>query len=635
MSPTSSTLDHEKPEAVFPQVFEYVEPTRSPLTPDVEYAPSIDEPANVEERRERRGESVWRVLNERQINMIAFSGTIGNGLFLGCGHSLAVAGPGGAVLSYVLMGTVISAVISCLGEMTALMPVNAPVMEFPRRFLDRGVGFAVGWVYWFAYAILAADELVAVSNTVKFRYDDRNIPGIPNGKTYLNWEVGNNVDNAVWISLFLVIVVTINMLPVKVFGQLEYIFGTIKLTFISMLIVMMLILDAMKPRADAYYTETLGTKYWNQPYQFFNNDYVVSDEDGNFQRNIMGTLGTFFGMWTTIIHVIFSYVGMDIIAATAAESKALGDAESMKMGARKINLRIVTLYTLAMLTASFVVPRDHPFINGQGQSVGSSSVFIIAVVEAGIPQAAHFFNAIFVFSSFTCAINSMYVASRVLYTLALQDQTGPEFITKRLRACRSGVPIRAVLATGAIMLIAYMGRTGSPGERLSELASNCTVSCLIVYVAICATYLSFFQTLEEVKLYGNASEAQAAMYDRNHPRYPYKSHGQWLKACYGMVSCMILLIFNGVGPFLESPFDTRRFIASYIGIPVFILLVLGYKIRKHGFKINQWGPERSNDLRNTIQASSEKRKGRLEFLDNGFTRENIRTFGDWIWVWMK
>lgn len=76
------------------------------------------------------------------------SRTIGNGLFLGSGRSLARAGPGGAVMCYVLMGTVISSVISCLGEMTALMPVNAPVMEFPRRFLDRGVGFAVGWMYW-------------------------------------------------------------------------------------------------------------------------------------------------------------------------------------------------------------------------------------------------------------------------------------------------------------------------------------------------------------------------------------------------------------------------------------------------------------------------------------------------------
>jgi len=70
------------------------------------------------------------------------------GLFLGSGTSIASAGPGGAVVCYILMGTVISSVISCLGEMTALMPVNAPMVEFPRRFLDRGVGFAVGWMYW-------------------------------------------------------------------------------------------------------------------------------------------------------------------------------------------------------------------------------------------------------------------------------------------------------------------------------------------------------------------------------------------------------------------------------------------------------------------------------------------------------
>lgn len=67
-------------------------------------------------------------------------------------------------------------------------------------------------------------------------------------------------------------------------------------------------------------------------------------------------------------------------------------------------------------------------------------------------------------------------------------------------------------------------------------------------------------------MYGNASEVQAATYDRNHPRYPYKSHGQWLKACYGMVACTILLLFNGITPFLERPFDVRRFIASYISV---------------------------------------------------------------------
>jgi amino acid transporter len=71
-----------------------------------------------------------------------------SGLFLGSGTTLAFAGPGGAVMAYAVMATVISSVISCLGEMTALMPVNGPMLEFPRRFLDRGVGFAVGWMYW-------------------------------------------------------------------------------------------------------------------------------------------------------------------------------------------------------------------------------------------------------------------------------------------------------------------------------------------------------------------------------------------------------------------------------------------------------------------------------------------------------
>ncbi|KAH6684577.1 proline-specific permease [Halenospora varia] len=624
------TDQHEKaPEAVFPQIFEYdTTPTHSTVSPDIfQRAPSIDEPVYVEDRRERRGTAVWRVLKERHINMIAFSGTIGNGLFLGSGRSLASVGPGGAVLSYILVGTVISSVISCLGEMTALMPVNAPVMEFPRRYLDRGVGFAVGWIYWFAYAVLAADELVAVANTVAFKYDD--------GITYLNWKVGSEVDGAVWIALFLVIVISINMLPVKYFGEFEYVFGCLKITFITMLILLMVVLDTMKPRENSYYDQVIGAKNWNSPYHFFNKQYQVKDSDGNLQRTITGSIGTFLGIWTTFVKIMFAYIGMDIMAATAAESRALADAESMKMAARKINIRIITLYALSVLAASFVVPMDHPFINGKGQSVGSHSVFIIAVVEAGLPAAAHFFNAIFVFSSFTCAINSMWVASRVLHTLALRDQTGPDFITERLKRCHSGVPVRAVLATAAMMLVGFMGRTGAPGERLSELASNCTVSCLIVYVAICATYLSFFKTLEDAKLYGNASEAQTACYDRNHPRYPYKSHGQWLKAAYGMVSCMLLVVFNGIGAFLERPFNVRRFVSSYISLPVFVLLLVGYKIRKHGFHISQWGPERSNDLRNTMQASSEVRKGRLEFPDEGFTKENGRTFLHWVWVWMK
>jgi len=71
--------------------------------------------------------------------------------------------------------------------------------------------------------------------------------------------------------------------------------------------------------------------------------------------------------------------------------------------------------------------------------------------------------------------------------------------------------------------------------------------------------------LEEAKLYGNTSEAQAASYDRNHPLYPYKSHGQWLKAAFGLVACIILTLFNGVSAFI-TPFSPRKFVSAYISV---------------------------------------------------------------------
>jgi len=294
---------------------------------------------------------------------------------------------------------------------------------------------------------------------------------------------------------------------------------------------------------------------------------------------------------------------MDIVAATAAESKSLADAESMKMAARKISIRIITFYVMAVFTASFVVPYNHPFINGGGSSVGSHSPFIIAPVEAGIPSAAHFINGMFVLSSFTCAIDSLYVASRVLHTLALRNQTGTEFITRRLRQCRSGVPVRAVLASGIMMLIAYMGRTGSPGEvgridtKLSEVKSSVLTSdaetfgtdeqChgfvpdnLCYHLRNLPLFLPsvciFLQTLlwdssnsvcrlQDIQTC-NTSIAQAGIYDRSNPRYPYKSHAQWIKAAYGFVGCIILVLFNGVNAFLLDPFNVRLFIASYIGV---------------------------------------------------------------------
>ncbi len=89
-----------------------------------------------------------RALNERHVNMIAFSSTIGIGLFLQSGKILYLIGPGGAVLAYLLMGSLLWSANASLGEMTAVFPVKGPIIDFPSRYVDEGVGFAVGWMAW-------------------------------------------------------------------------------------------------------------------------------------------------------------------------------------------------------------------------------------------------------------------------------------------------------------------------------------------------------------------------------------------------------------------------------------------------------------------------------------------------------
>jgi hypothetical protein len=74
---------------------------------------------------------------------------------------------------------------------------------------------------------------------------------------------------------------------------------------------------------------------------------------------------------------------------------------------------------------------------------------------------------------------------------------------------------------------------------------------------------------------------------------------------------------------------------GFIQLPVFIILILGYNIHKHGFRFADWWTDKSGDLSNTVQASSLKRKGRLEFPDSGLTKDNLRAFGEWVLVWLK
>lgn len=126
---------------------------------------------------------------------------------------------------------------------------------YVNRFVDDSLAFACGWNYWYAYAILVASEVTAASIVVEYWTD--------------------KVPVAVWITIFLVSIVILNIIAVSVFGECEFWFASIKiLGIIGLIIVGIVIFFGGAPTHDR-----LGFRYWK--HDAFK-EYIVKGDSGRF-----------------------------------------------------------------------------------------------------------------------------------------------------------------------------------------------------------------------------------------------------------------------------------------------------------------------------------------------------------------
>lgn len=152
-------------------------------------------------------EGYERGLGSRQVQMIAIGGAIGVGLFMGAGANIAKAGPS-IVLMYALAGVVVFLIMRALGELLLYRPVSGSFAEYAREFLGPFFGFATGWTYWLNWVVTGMAELTAAAIYIHFWF-----PAIPQ-----------------WFSAltFLVVLFGVNLISVKIFGEVEFWFSMIK-----------------------------------------------------------------------------------------------------------------------------------------------------------------------------------------------------------------------------------------------------------------------------------------------------------------------------------------------------------------------------------------------------------------------
>ncbi|KAF2183908.1 hypothetical protein K469DRAFT_667627 [Zopfia rhizophila CBS 207.26] len=586
-----------------------------------------------------RRQTLSPVLNERQVNMIAFSACIGFGLFLQSGKVINIAGPGLAVVAFVLASSVMWCVVACLGEMTALFPVPGALFVFPARFIDEAVGYAAGWLAWFGWSVIISAEALAVSQLWKFRFDEKYLREVGYPDNELGWGT-EGYSPAVWVTIFLILIGIINVFPVRLYGQLEYIFGVIKILFISGLIVFNVVLSALQKvsRGDHFWA-------WNKPYGFASESLVVHPSNSEDKGVVIrGDPGRFLSLWTALTVCFFAFVSFETIALTAAENKDLEKYETIKMGSKKLNVRISILYILCTFTGGLNVPYNDPYlldIQINSTLGGQNSIFVIAAVRNHLRGWPSFFTGYFIFSAATSGINALYNSSRLLHALASIPEAWPlplQNLRRRLeRTTSKGVPLGTVMVGWCFGLLAFLAVKPFPSIVHGRITENVMVSFLICYTTICLSYTQFYHRVEAAAEDHNLENRSA--YNRDDKQYPYRTSGQPFRSYYGLIFCSLLVVFNNWRAFVK-PFNVADFIASYIGIVAFFTIVAAYHVKSDGWNPFKWRRNASMQISRPPPkvVVPGRRRGHLEFPNTKqpiWDKENFKALVNFIWVWLK
>lgn len=274
---------------------------------------------DVEKQSVQHGQTAQlkRNLQSRHLQMIAIGGTIGTGLFIGSGGAIANAGPAGALIAYAFVGTLVYSVMVALGEMATYLPVSGAFTVYASRFVDRSLGFAMGWIYWFSWAITYALELTASGLIIQYWAPD--------------------LDIGIFIGIFWAVITALNFLPVSFYGEIEFWFASIKVLTVVGFIIFAICVDAGAGQGGY-----LGFKTWKDPGAFA--PYLIEGNEA---------LAKYVGFWAVLIQAGFSYQGTELVGIAAGETA--DPRKSVPSAIKKTFWRILIFFVLTIFMIGWVV----------------------------------------------------------------------------------------------------------------------------------------------------------------------------------------------------------------------------------------------------------------------------------------
>ncbi len=367
-----------------------------------------------------------RTLSNRHVQMIALGGTIGTGLFLGASTSIKKTGPS-IILVYIIIGAFFFLMMRGIGEMLYQDPSQHTFIAFITRYLVDRTGYFAGWTYWIGLVCVGMAELTATANYVQFWFP--HVPG--------------------WLIqiVFLAILTAVNLIAVRLFGEAEFWFSTIKIIAILAMIATGFFL------LFSHFKTPTGT-------------VTLSNVTSNFTLFPNG-VNNFIGAFPM---VFFAFLGMEFIGITTAETK--NPHKVLPKAINEIIVRILIFY----IGALFVIMLIYPW-----RSLSTTqSPFVQVFSLVGLRAAAAVINFV-VLTSSVSALNSMiYSSGRHFFQLAIESH-GP-FMKHFQKISTHGVPALAILiSTGCVLLSPLLSVLPGVSNAFSLIASATSDLYLIVY----------------------------------------------------------------------------------------------------------------------------------------------------------
>ncbi|MBI3212542.1 MAG: amino acid permease [Mycobacterium sp.] len=382
-------------------------------------------------------EGYHKALKPRQIQMIAIGGAIGTGLFMGAGSRLNSAGPG-LFLVYAFCGIFVFFIMRALGELVLHRPSSGSFVSYAREFFGEKTAYVTGWLYFFNWAATAIVDVTAVALYVHY------------------WGMFEAIPQWTIALVALGIVLTMNIISVKLFGEMEFWASIIKVAaLVTFLVVGFIFL------AGRFEIQGQSTGF-----------SVISDSGGLFPSGM-------FALVIVTSGVIFAYAAVELVGIAAGETE--NPEKVMPRAINSVVMRIAVFYVGSLILLALLLPYTD-YHKGE-------SPFVTFFSKIGVPAAGGIMNLVVLTAAMSSLNAGLYSTGRILRSMSMNG-SAPEFTGKMNR---NGVPFGGIALTAGLTLLGVVLNLFVPEEAFNIALDLSALGIISTWAMIMACQIQLYR----------------------------------------------------------------------------------------------------------------------------------------------